>query len=68
MHRYHYTFHQARLFPLATAAVMMRHVRDVTGDGMSQDNPIISAMLRARNRVRRWYEATHEIVTEEVVK
>lgn len=62
MHRYHFTFHQARLFPLGTTVIFMRHVRDVMSDGESQDNPLVAAMVRARQRVRRWYEATHRIV------
>jgi hypothetical protein len=62
MHRYHFTFNQARLFPLGTTVLFMRHVRDVMTNGESQDNPLIAAMVRARQRVRRWYEATHRVV------
>jgi hypothetical protein len=62
MHRYHFTFQTARLFPLGTVVLFMRHVRDCQSDGESADNPLVAAMVRARERVRRWYEATHEIV------
>jgi hypothetical protein len=62
MHRYHMTFNQARLFPLGTTVLFMRHVRDVMSDGGSAGNPLVAAMVRARQRVRRWYEATHTIV------
>ena len=62
MSRYGMTYKNAMLFPLGTAARLMGHVRDVASGGTSPENPVIAAMLRARQRVRRWYVATHEII------
>jgi hypothetical protein len=61
MSRYRFSFHQARLFPLGSAVIFMRHVRDVSSGGDSADNPLVRAMVQARQLVRRWYAATHEI-------
>lgn len=65
MHHYHFTYSKARTFPLGTAVLMMRHVRDCKAGGDSPDNPLVMRMVRARALVRRWYRATHEIIPNE---
>jgi len=49
-----FTFSAARAFPLATALLMARHRADVRAGGDSADNPLVRAMINAREAVRKF--------------
>ena len=44
-----FTFHTARVFPLATAFLMARHRADLRSDGTSPHNPLLHAIMKAQD-------------------